>query len=434
MNEVIDIVDFVDKEYRNHGYYTLYNRGIPSFEDGMIPVQRKIFYVAQKQMRDNFQPMLKLIGGVTESGYHHGDKSSFDAAVNMATDFIASNNNINLLIGYGNFGNRQFRESASARYIKIKYNKISDYIFMDDFLHESSDDQMAKEPKFYYPIIPMILVNQKSGIGLGHATNIPPHNPLDLINYIIRHLKGKKTNDILPFWRNMNLDIERVDLNRIYIAGKFEIKGKQKINIIELPPQYDRPKYIKILNELEDKDLITSYIDNSQGDNFNIEIRFKNNIENIDIIKTLKLYQYVNYNLTCIKDGKLKVYENIFDIIDDFIDYRLSIYKNRYKQLIIDLQKDVLFLVSKITFIKKAIKLISKLKLKVTKKDFKDIIDNADYIESFLNIPIYRLTDEHISELENKIIKNADLIKKYKNIDIKQVYIKELIILKGKLI
>jgi DNA gyrase/topoisomerase IV subunit A len=433
LNKEIDIVDFVDNEYRNHGYYTLYNRGIPSFEDGMIPVQRKIFYVAKKYAYDNYQPMLKIIGGVTESGYHHGDKSSFDSAVNMATDYLGSNNNINLLIGYGNFGNRQYRESASARYVKAKYNKISDYIFLDSFLHVKSDDDMGAEPMFYYPIIPMILINHKSGIGLGHATNIPPHNAIDIVNYIIRSLKGKKTNKIMPYWRGVDVNIEQIDDGRFLLEGKYIRKGKQKINIIEIPPQYDRVKYIKILNDLEEKNIITSYYDNSQGDKFNIEVRFKKEIKDEEVIKLLKLYQYVNYNLTCIKEGKLKIYENIYQIIDDFIEYRLDIYEKRFKKMIVDLEIENKYLNDKMGFIKDAIKLISKLKLKITKDDLRQLINNKDNQDNFLNIPIYRFNDLYIEEIEERIKNNNDLLIRYNDIDIKSIYIKELLILKGQL-
>ena len=428
-NVVVKIDDFINKEYKEYGFYTMFRRGIPAFEDGMTPVQRKILYVAQHNLK-NYQPMLKLIGGVTEIGYHHGDKSSFDASVNMAIDYKGSNNNINILIGYGNFGNRLFRESASPRYIKAKYNKLCDHIFLDEDLYLKNEEDIALEPVFYYPIIPMLLVNHRKGIALGYSCNIPPHNPIDIINQMRLILNGSDRRiNIYPYWKNLKCDVQ-YDGERFCIYGEYEKLGLKKVKITELPPAYDREKIIKILNELEDKKIITSYVDNSIDGDFNIEVRFTRNVEEINVYKVLKLYQYETYNLTCIKSDKIKNYSNVHDIIEDFIEWRLRLYDLRFKTYVKNLKRDIKILKAKKSFIKKMIMQIIKNKGIVKKSQIGDMIDNDEYRDKLINIPIYNMNDDFIESINESIKLKKDEIEIYKNMDIKKAFLRDLNMLK----
>lgn len=424
-NVVVKIDDFINKEYKEYGFYTMFRRGIPAFEDGMTPVQRKILYVAQHNLK-NFQPMLKLVGGVTEIGYHHGDKSSFDASVNMTIDYKGSNNNVNFLEGYGNFGNRLFRESASARYIKAKYNKLCDFIFLDPDLYLKNDEDIALEPVFYYPIIPMLLVNHKKGIALGYSCNIPPHNPINIIKQMKLILNGSDRKiSIYPYWKGLTCDVED-DGDRFCIYGDYEKLGLKKIKITELPPMYDREKFIKVLNKLEDKKIITSYVDNSINDDFNIEVRFSKNVDDIDIYRVLKLYQYETYNLTCIKSDKIKTYTNVYDIIEDFIEWRLRLYDLRFKTYIKNLKKEIKILKAKKSFIKRMIKEIIKNKGILKKSQMNEMIDNDDYKDKLINIPIYNMNDDFIKNINDTIESKKDEMNVYKNIDIKMAFLRDL--------
>jgi DNA topoisomerase-2 len=428
-NVVVKIDDFINKEYKEYGFYTMFRRGIPAFEDGMTPVQRKILYVAQHNLK-SFQPMLKLIGGVTEIGYHHGDKSSFDASVNMAVDYKASNNNVNILIGYGNFGNRLFRESASARYIKARYNKLCDHIFLDEDLYLKNEEDIALEPVFYYPIIPMLLVNHRKGIALGYSCNIPPHNPIDIINQMRLILNGSDRRiTIYPYWKGLKCDVQ-YDGERFCIYGEYEKLGLKKVKITELPPAYDREKIIKILNELEDKKIITSYTDNSIDGDFNIEVRFTRNVDEINVYKVLRLYQYETYNLTCIKSDKIKNYSNVYDIIEDFIEWRLRLYDLRFKTYVKNLKRDIKILKAKKAFIKKMIMQIIKNKGIVKKSQISNMIDNDEYRDKLINIPIYNMNDDFIESIDDSIRLKKDEIEVYKSMDIKKAFLRDLNMLK----
>lgn len=428
-NVVVKIDDFINKEYKEYGFYTMYKRGIPAFEDGMTPVQRKILYVAQHNLK-TYQPMLKLIGGVTEIGYHHGDKSSFDASVNMAVDYKGSNNNINILNGYGNFGNRLFRESASARYIKAKYNPLCDHIFLDSDLYLKNEEDIALEPVFYYPIIPMLLVNHRKGIALGYSCNILPHNPIDIINQMMLILRNSDRKiKIYPYWKGLNCDVT-YDGDRFSIYGDYEKLGLKKIRVTNLPPAYDREKFIKILNELYDKKIITSYTDNCLNDDFDIEVRFSKNVDDINVYKTLRLYQYETYNLTCIKSDKIKNYSNVYDIIDDFIEWRLRLYDLRFKTYIINLKKEIKLLKAKKSFIKKMITQIVKNKGILKKSQLNEMLCDNEYRDKLINISIYNMNDDYIKSIDESIDEKTDEIGRYKVMDIKRAFLRDLNMLK----
>ena len=153
-------------------------RSIPNMVDGLKISLRKILYSAFKRKLDKEIKVAQFSGYVSEhSAYHHGEASLNGAIVNMAQNYVGSNN-INLLQPNGQFGTRLQGgdDSASERYIFTQLNPITRYLFpeMDDqVLNYLNDDGTMVEPEFYVPIIPFALVNGISGIGTGFSCNIP---------------------------------------------------------------------------------------------------------------------------------------------------------------------------------------------------------------------------------------------------------------------
>jgi len=354
----------------------------------------------------------------------------------MAIEYKASGNNINLLMGEGNFGNRLIREPAAPRYIKAKFNKINDKLFLDnDILLENSDPE-AEEPEFYLPLIPILLVNEQQGISMGFSTYVPPHNPVDIIDYIMEFLeKGESDVKIEPYWRHINYKLEYIEADSKYrIYGNFERKGKSGIVITELPPRYDRAKYLAILNSLQEKGYISSYIDDSTGNDFNFNVRLVSYLSDEEIVKKFKLSNYVNYNIVAIRDNNVVEYENCYDVATDFLEIRLSYYIKRYEKLIADLEEDNRFLKAKIEFIENVIDFMGKNKGKITKKQMVGFIKIEEFKERLIRIPIYDFTVEKIKELKARIKDNLMNIEIYRNVDIKNQYILDLAELKKALI
>ncbi|KAJ1930877.1 DNA topoisomerase 2, partial [Linderina macrospora] len=182
------------------------SRSIPSVVDGLKPGQRKILWTS---LVNNIKSEIKVVslqGKVTEkAAYHHGDQSLVATIVNMAQDYVGSNN-INLLVPEGSFGTRLVggKDAASARYISTYLSAITRSIFHkndDSLLVNLNDDGKVVEPRWYIPVIPMVLVNGADGIGTGWSTSIPNYNPTDIINNIRRMMRGEEPEIMVPWYR-----------------------------------------------------------------------------------------------------------------------------------------------------------------------------------------------------------------------------------------
>lgn len=184
--------------------------------------------------------MAQLAGSVAEhSAYHHGETSLCMTIVNLAQNYMGSNN-INLLEPRGQFGTRLAggKDSASPRYIFTKMSPLTRMIFHphdDPLLKHEYDDNQKIEPIWYIPIIPMILVNGADGIGTGWMTKIPNYNPREIVRNIRKMLDGEDPEDLVPWYKNFKGTIEFCGDQRYVVSGEIAITGNEKVEITELP-------------------------------------------------------------------------------------------------------------------------------------------------------------------------------------------------------
>jgi DNA gyrase/topoisomerase IV subunit A len=435
------ITECLDTDYREYGLYSLYLRGIPNFFDGLKPVQRKIYHSVLEIAKDKPKKVLEIIGRLYANGYHHGDASGGPACAKMAQDYVCSGNNIPILKGIGNFGNRLINTPAAPRYINVTVSNISNYIFLDNEVLEKDDDFLNKEPKTYAPIIPMVLINQQQGMGVGFSTNIPPHNPLNIIDYmqeVIAYLNSDKEEfkyktKIKPHWKNSDLEVTMLDDVSFEICGSYEEISNKKIRIVELPPKYDKRTYTAVLNKLHEQGVITGYFDRSVKNDFNIEVKLKKEMNEQQIINKFKLVQRMSYNLTVIYNRKVVVYDSVYELINDFIYERYKVYVRRYEKLIADLYARINFLTAKIDFIINIMQKIKEVGMAITKDDINEYADKYDFKDELVRMPIYKFTNDEVEDCLKEISESQKLIVKYANINIYEVYAEELNILKAKL-
>jgi len=193
--ENVTYEEFIAKEMIHFSKYDC-DRSIPNLMDGFKTSLRKILYAAFKKNLNAEIKVAQFSGYVSEhSGYHHGEASLNGAIVNLAQDYVGSNN-INLFLPNGQFGTRLQggKDSASERYIFTALNPITRAIFPeadDKILHYLDDDGFPVEPVHYGPIIPMILVNGSKGIGTGFSTDIMCYEPTKIIQYLQNKLKSR---------------------------------------------------------------------------------------------------------------------------------------------------------------------------------------------------------------------------------------------------
>lgn len=249
---------FINKELVQFSIYDN-QRSIPSLCDGLKPSERKILFGCFKRNLKAEIKVAQLIGYISEnSAYHHGEQSLASTIVAMAQNFVGSNN-INLLMPNGQFGSRNMggKDSASPRYIHTTLNKVTRSIFNESDLPLMDyivEEGQKIEPKWYMPIIPMVLVNGAEGIGTGWSTNIPCFNPHDIVESIKNKIKTGKFLPISPWYKGFQGEIKKTanDSFTYLCTGKYhwDEDDPNTLFITEIPVKKWTRDYKIFLQEL----------------------------------------------------------------------------------------------------------------------------------------------------------------------------------------
>ncbi len=460
--------NFINKEMIHFSKYDC-NRSIPNIMDGLKTSQRKILYTAFKRNLTSEIKVAQFSGSVSEiSCYHHGENSLNAAIVGMAQNFVGSNN-INLLEPKGQFGTRLQggSDSASERYIHTKLNKLTRNIFTckdDGILEYIDDDGTLVEPRYYLPIIPMILINGSKGIGTGFSTDIMSYNPITIIDYISNSLNNLEKPLITPYYNKFKGNIIKLSETKWLFKGCYEKTKNKEIRITELPIGIWTDDYKKYIEDLIDgnknvkgkkkQNIIKDYNDMSTDIIVDITIIFSSESKLNELInnklddhcneleKMLRLYttrSTTNMHLFD-ENEKLKKYKSPMEIIDYYINIRLDGYIKRKKYLIKILEHETKILINKVNFIKEILNntldLRNKKKIDIYNvlKDKKyDIIDNDNEFKYLIRLPMDSVSEENIEILENnKNIKLHELNILNKTEE-KDIWLSELNILKNEI-
>ena len=339
-------------------------RSIPNFIDGMKPSQRKVIFACIKKNLTTEIKVSQLSGYVSEvSSYHHGEASLQDTIINLAQNFVGSNN-VNLLEPIGQFGSRLFggKDSASPRYIFTNLSKnFKDLFNSEDFnlLDYLDDDGFSIEPRYYVPTLPVILINGAKGIGTGFSTDIPCFNPEDIKNRLLKLTENEdcEIEELTPWYKGFTGKIIKVENNKWTSHGTYEVKGN-KITITELPIGTWTEDYKLFLDKLETDEVIYSYKNNSTDTtiHFELSLSLENIIEwtnNREIEKKLKLISHISGKNMYVFDehDKIVKMESAEEIIYRFWRIRNEYYIKRQKYLVNKIKHELDILISKITFI-----------------------------------------------------------------------------------
>jgi DNA topoisomerase-2 len=235
-------------------------RSLPSLMDGLKPSQRKIMFGCLKRGLRSEIKVAQLAGYVSEhAAYHHGEASLTAAITSMAQTYVGANN-INLLKPVGQFGTRLLggKDAASPRYIHTYLEPIADSIFRKEdagILDHLDDDGMIVEPKTYYPVVPMLLINGCIGIGTGFSTDIPPHQPEDVVGLLKDRLEGRRETleniALRPWWFGFKGPIQQVSDGVWLTRGLYTFDDARKVvSVSELPIGTWTHDYKAFLDEL----------------------------------------------------------------------------------------------------------------------------------------------------------------------------------------
>ncbi|KAG5646884.1 hypothetical protein DXG03_001960 [Asterophora parasitica] len=320
-------------------------RSIPSVADGLKPGQRKVIWACFKRKSKKEIKVAQLVGYISEqAAYHHGEVSLAQAIVNLAQDYVGSNN-ISLLAPKGQYGTREQggKNHASPRYIFTEPTAISRAIFNpadDALLTVQKDDGNIIEPEWYMPVIPMVLVNGADGIGTGWSTNIPCYNPSDIVANLRRLMDAEEMVPILPWWRGFNGEIKTVGKQKYEATGIVRKINDTTVEITELPIHVWTEKYKEFLESLiaGEKGNETGVKDYKEHhDNRNVHFIVTMTAKELEKAEEQGLYDYFKLtgklstsNMMCFDfEGKIRKFESPEEIIESFYPVRLAYYQKR---------------------------------------------------------------------------------------------------------
>lgn len=438
-SSVRSLESIVNNEAKQYALYTISERAIPSMIDGFKPVHRFFVYRALQLAAGNkskFHKVASTAGGVSDAGYAHGEKSAEDAGVLIANDW---NNNIPVIEGDGNFGSRLVQEAAASRYVFCRVHQNFWDIYKDIELAPKHPDESHKPPMYYLPVIPMVLANGISGIATGYATTIFPYSRESLIKCTEEAIGGRLETMPEVHFPEFRGKIYR-DGNSLTIEGLYEIQGKTKLIITELPVKYDRISYVKILDELEDKDKLASYKDLCGEHGFRFEITLKRNAGFDDatdearheyIMKTFKLRQKMSENITVLdQDGRLREYSDPRELIKDFVEFRMQYHQKRIDLAVKRLEESVIVAKIKAEFIAKVVDGSITIQGKTRKQLASEVCSLGDayaaHVDELIAMPMYRMTTDEMKKLEDDVNKFQKELERWQKTTPKKEYKNDL--------
>ncbi len=353
-----EIVEEMEKSYIDYAMSVIVQRALPSVEDGLKPVHRRILYTMHSLGLDSGKATMKcarIVGDTMGKLHPHGNIAIYDALVRMAQDFSLR---YPLVHGQGNFGSMDGDSAAADRYTEAKLSKIAKEL-LDDIDKETvkmlpNYDNSLKEPETLPGKLPNLLLNGATGIAVGMATNIPPHNLTELCDAITAYI-NKPTIDIDELCEIVTgpdfptggviagsgiKEMYRTGKGRVLVRGKVSTEdkgGKPTIIIKEIPYMVNKAELVKEIARLAtEKKLpdISDLRDESAKGEVRVVIELK---KGTDPKYTLnKLYKLTNLqnnfdaNILALVGNQPRVL-NIKNVVEEYVKYRKLIVINRSK-------------------------------------------------------------------------------------------------------
>ncbi|XP_075262608.1 DNA topoisomerase 2-alpha-like isoform X2 [Convolutriloba macropyga] len=328
-------------------------RSIPNIMDGLKPGQRKVLFTCFKRNDKKEVKVAQLAGSVAEkSSYHHGEVSLQGTIVNLAQNFVGSNN-LNLLLPIGQFGTRLQggKDAASPRYIFTMLNPVTKIMFNlndEPNLNPQFEDNQKIEPEFYCPVIPMVLINGAEGIGTGWSTKILNHDVREVIANIKRLLNAEEPLPMVPSWKNFTGTVRQIDEEHYTVFGNVAVLDETTLEITELPvgtwtQNYKEAVLEPMLNGTEkEKPVITDYKEYHTDTTVKFVVYMPadklHEAENMagGLHKFFKLSaDKASSNMVLFDSNNcIKKYESTLEILKEFYIVRLDMYDKRKKYMV----------------------------------------------------------------------------------------------------
>ena len=359
-----DVGNEIKDAYLSYAMSVIIGRALPDIRDGLKPVHRRVLYSMEKMGNTPdkaYKKSARIVGDIIGKYHPHGDVAVYDTLVRMAQDFSYR---YPLVDGQGNFGSVDGDSAAAMRYTEIRMSKIAQEL-LADLDKETIDfapnfDNSLKEPKVLPAKIPHLLLNGASGIAVGMATNIPPHNLREVVDGVVMIIEDPQVSieKLMtaikgPDFPTSGIICGKMGIRSAYETGKGVIKvqaavftegvdgdkngGKKipRIIIKELPYQTNKAKLIENIAKLvQDKKLIdiTSLRDESDRKGMRVVIELRRGA-NVDIVlnnlyKHTQMKTVFGINLLAISEGRPKLF-NLKELLECFLVHRKDVVERR---------------------------------------------------------------------------------------------------------
>jgi DNA gyrase subunit A len=353
-----EVTGEIKKAYLDYAMSVIVSRAIPAIEDGMKPVQRRILYAMQQlglKPSGQTKKSARVVGDVIGKYHPHGDSAVYEAMVRMAQDFSLR---YPLVYGQGNFGSIDGDSAAAMRYTEAKMEKLSGELLedleKDTVPFAPNYDGSLKEPVLLPGKLPALILNGATGIAVGMATNIPPHNLREIADAISMYIdnpeitveelvKEAVQGPDFPTGGMVHgdmVELYKTGRGRLIMRGKTNVEKKNKKDVIiitEIPYMINKATLItQIANLVRDKKIkdISDLRDESSKGKIRIVIELKKGVNPDFVVNALykytRLQDSFNVNFLALVEGKPKVL-GLKDVLENYIRHRKSIISNRTK-------------------------------------------------------------------------------------------------------
>ncbi len=430
--------------------FVILDRALPRVEDGLKPVQRRVLYSMLEVGVTPDKPYRKsarIVGDCMGKYHPHGDTSIYDTMVRMAQNF---NMREVLVDGHGNYGSIDGDGAAAMRYTEAKLAPIALEMLRDieknTVKWDLNFDDTCYEPVTLPGRFPNLLVNGATGIAVGLATNIPPHNLAETINAVVAYIDNKNisVDELLkimpgPDFPSGGYILKSTDIGEIYRTGKGKIiiraklhiesgdNGKKNIVITELPYQVNKSALLMKIAKLKEDDknghlsYIQDIIDESDRNGIRAVIKLKKDA-NVNAIlgilyKQTELQCNFNANIVAIADGKPRQL-NLLQILEYYVNYQQSVILNRTKFDLEACLKKEHILEGLLIAIKNIDEVVKIIKQSKSTNDAKLALIKAFALsdvqaQAILDMRLARLTSLEVNKLVYELERLKLLIKKY---------------------
>ena len=367
--------DAISERYLTYALSTIMHRALPDARDGLKPVHRRILYAMRGLKLDatgTFRKCAKIVGEVMGNFHPHGDKAIYDALARLAQDFSVR---YPLVDGQGNFGNIDGDNPAAQRYTEARLTKVSEFLLeglSEDCVNfRDNYDGSEREPVVLPSGFPQLLANGSSGIAVGMATNIPPHNLHELSDALILLIKKpsasvKELVEIIPgpdFPTGGVIVDEQAAILENYESGrgsfriraKYEVeqllRGSWQIVVTEIPYQIQKSKLVEKIAELINEKKITGLIDIRDESDERIRLVLEPRVKTIDptvlmenLFRNSDLESKFALNMNVLIDGLTPKVCTLRETLLSFLNHRRDVLLRRSKFRLknIDLRLEIL--------------------------------------------------------------------------------------------